>query len=71
VNAVAPGLTLTPFLSTQGIRSENIPMLVANSPYGRILQPAEIAPLYVDVVDPQKTAVSGEVFTASAADGGL
>jgi hypothetical protein len=46
-------------------------MLVADSPYGRILQPAEIAPLYVDVVDPQKTAVSGEVFTASAADGGL
>ena len=67
VNAVAPGLTLTPFLSTQGIRSENIPMLTANSPYGRILQPAEIAPLYVAVVDPFKTGVSGEVFTSAAA----
>lgn len=67
VNAVAPGLTLTPFLSTQGIRSENIPMLTANSPYGRILQPAEIAPLYVAVVDPLKTGVSGEIFTAAAA----
>ena len=67
VNAVAPGLTLTPFLSTQGIRSENIPMLIANSPYGRILQPAEIAPLYVAVVDPFKTGVSGEVFTSAAA----
>lgn len=66
VNAVAPGLTLTPFLATQGIRSENIPMLTANSPYGRILQPAEIAPLYVAVVDPLKTGVSGEVFTAAA-----
>lgn len=67
VNAVAPGLTLTPFLSTQGIRSEHIPMLTATSPYGRILQPAEIAPLYVTVVDPLKTAVSGEIFTAAAA----
>lgn len=67
VNAVAPGLTLTPFLATQGIRSENIPMLTANSPYGRILQPAEIAPLYVAVVDPLKTGVSGEIFTAAAA----
>lgn len=66
VNAVAPGLTLTPFLSTQGIRSENIPMLVANSPYGRILQPAEVAPLYVAVVDPLKTGASGEVFTSAA-----
>jgi NAD(P)-dependent dehydrogenase (short-subunit alcohol dehydrogenase family) len=66
VNAVAPGLTLTPFLSTQGIRSEHIPQLVANSPYGRILQPAEIAPLYVAVVDPLKTGVSGEVFTSAA-----
>ena len=45
-------------------------MLVAGSPYGRILQPAEIAPLFVDVVDPQKTAVSGEVFTAAAAAAG-
>jgi len=67
VNAVAPGLTLTPFLSTQGVRSEHIPMLTANSPYGRILQPAEIAPLYVAVVDPLKTGVSGEIFTAAAA----
>jgi len=67
VNAVAPGLTLTPFLATQGIRSENIPMLTANSPYGRILQPAEIAPLYVAVVDPLKTGVSGEILTAAAA----
>lgn len=66
VNAVAPGLTLTPFLSTQGIRSGDIPMLVANSPYGRILQPAEIAPLYVAVVDPLKTGASGEVFTSAA-----
>jgi NAD(P)-dependent dehydrogenase (short-subunit alcohol dehydrogenase family) len=66
VNAVAPGLTLTPFLATQGIRSENIPMLVANSPYGRILQPAEIAPMYVAVVDPLKTGASGEVFTSAA-----
>jgi NAD(P)-dependent dehydrogenase (short-subunit alcohol dehydrogenase family) len=66
VNAVAPGLTLTPFLATQGVRSEHIPMLTANSPYGRILQPAEIAPLYVAVVDPLKTGVSGEIFTAAA-----
>lgn len=71
VNAVAPGLTLTPFLSTQGILSEMIPPLVADTPYGRILQPAEIAPLFVAVVDPQDSAVSGEVFTAAATNGGL
>jgi NAD(P)-dependent dehydrogenase (short-subunit alcohol dehydrogenase family) len=71
VNAVAPGLTLTPFLSTQGIQSEMIPLLVADTPYGRILQPAEIAPLFVAVVDPMNTAMSGEVVTGAAAGGGL
>jgi NAD(P)-dependent dehydrogenase (short-subunit alcohol dehydrogenase family) len=71
VNAVAPGLTLTPFLSTQGLQSETIPSLVADTPYGRILQPAEIAPLFVAVVDPLNTAMSGEVVTGAAAEGGL
>jgi NAD(P)-dependent dehydrogenase (short-subunit alcohol dehydrogenase family) len=71
VNAVAAGLVFTPFLSTQGLSSEYIPRLVANNPYRRILQPAEIAPLFVALVDPQMTAVSGEVFTAGAGTGGL
>jgi hypothetical protein len=71
VNAVAPGLTLTPFLSTQGLQSEMIPLLVADTPNGRILQPAEIAPLFVAVVDPMNTAVSGEVVTGAATNGGL
>ena len=46
-------------------------MLTANSPYGRILRPAEIAPLYVAVVYPLKTGVSGERFAAAAAIHGL
>lgn len=71
VNAVAPGLTLTPFLATQGIYSENITNLVAGRPYERILQPAEIAPAYVDLVDPRKTAVTGEVFSATGGEGWL
>lgn len=68
---MAPGLTLTPFLSTQGLQSEMIPALVTDTPYGRILQPAEIAPLFVAVVDPLNTAMSGEVVTGAAARGGL
>jgi hypothetical protein len=48
-----------------------IPLLVADTPYGRILQPAEIAPLFVVVVDRMNTAMSGEVVTAAAAGGGL
>ena len=71
VNAVAPGLTLTPFLSTQGLQSEMILSLVADTPYGRILQPAEIAPLFLAVVDPLNTAMSGEVVTGATAGGGL
>lgn len=36
------------------------------SPYGRIMQPAEIATLYVSLVDPLKISVSGQVWASTA-----
>lgn len=67
---MAPGFTFTPFLATMGITTEQMNEVVSATVYGRMLQPAELGPLYVDLVDPFKTVVSGESFTGAATDMG-
>jgi NAD(P)-dependent dehydrogenase (short-subunit alcohol dehydrogenase family) len=64
VNAVAPGLTYTPFLSAGGFTTEAISDGAGNSPLGRIEQPVELSPLYVDLADPRNTYVTGEIYAA-------
>ena len=59
VNVVRPGLTLTNLLSTQGIDTEMAQTQGASRPLGRIQQPIEIAPLYVDMVASNSSFAAG------------
>lgn len=65
VNAVQPVLTYTPFLPTQGLRTEHLAAGAELSFYGRLAQPAELAGLYVSLAEPGGTYTSGNVYTAS------
>ncbi|KAK4099287.1 NAD(P)-binding protein [Parathielavia hyrcaniae] len=47
VNAVAPGLTASNFLTSHGLTTENATYITSQLPLGRIAQPAELAPIYV------------------------
>ncbi|CAH0057002.1 unnamed protein product [Clonostachys solani] len=69
VNAVAPALAYTPFLAASGFTPENLSG--GSSPIGRIEQPVELSPLYVDLAAPDKTYISGEVYTAKGGSLGL
>ncbi|KAH6640432.1 hypothetical protein F5144DRAFT_626605 [Chaetomium tenue] len=51
VNAVAPGLTATNFLTSHGLTTENADTVAAQLPLGRIAQPAELAPVYVMIAE--------------------
>lgn len=65
VNAVAPGPFWTPLQPSGGQLPENIPNFGADTPYGRPGQPAEIAPLFVQLADPLASYVSGNVFPST------
>lgn len=69
VNAVAPALAYTPFLAAAGFTTENLSG--GSSPLGRIEQPVELSPLYVDLAAPDKAYISGEVYTAKGGSLGL
>jgi NAD(P)-dependent dehydrogenase (short-subunit alcohol dehydrogenase family) len=64
VNAVQPALTYTPLLATMGFTNEILAEVGRRSLYGRLEQPAELAPLYVSLADPSGTYTSGNVYTA-------
>jgi NAD(P)-dependent dehydrogenase (short-subunit alcohol dehydrogenase family) len=51
VNAVAPGLTATNFLTSHGLSAENATMIAGQLPLQRIAQPAELAPVYVMIAE--------------------
>lgn len=65
VNAVAPGPFWTPLQPSGGQLPEDLPKFGADTPYGRPGQPAEIAPLFVQLADPVASYVSGDVFPAT------
>lgn len=69
VNGVAPGLTYSPFLATAGFTDEIISagLQATPPPFGRIQQPAELAPLFVSLADPSGTYTSGNVYSATGA----
>ncbi|KAH8706420.1 short-chain dehydrogenase/reductase SDR [Ilyonectria robusta] len=71
VNGVAPPLTYTPFLATGGFTTQHIAAAAQNSLIGRLAQPAEVAPHYVDIADPTKTYMSGEVVAVLGGDAGF
>lgn len=67
VNGVAPSLMYTPFLPTNGFTDEMIAMAEPTLPYGRMLQPVEASPFYVDLADPTRTYTSGEIIEVGGA----
>lgn len=71
VNGVAPPLTYTPFLASGGFSTELVMNATQLLRMGRLAQPAEVAPHYVDVVDPTRSYMSGEVVAVLGGDAGF
>jgi len=65
VNAVAPALTFTPFLLSQGMTNEVMHEIATASPMGRLEQPVELAPLYVGLAENAASYVSAALWSAS------
>jgi NAD(P)-dependent dehydrogenase (short-subunit alcohol dehydrogenase family) len=63
VNAVAPGFTYTPFLSTMGVTTADLDIYRNTSVLERMAQPGEIAPLYVTATDPQFSFLTGSILS--------
>ncbi|RFU36252.1 hypothetical protein B7463_g108, partial [Scytalidium lignicola] len=69
VNAVAPGPTMTNFLTSQGETTESIKALLPGLVTGRLEQPVELAPIYVDLAEDVSSYTSGSVYGASGPSG--
>jgi NAD(P)-dependent dehydrogenase (short-subunit alcohol dehydrogenase family) len=65
VNAIAPGPFWTPLQPSGGQLPEDLPSFGADTPLGRPGQPAEIAPLFVQLADPTSSYTSGNVFPST------
>lgn len=70
INGVAPGATYTPFWATVGATTEQLNALATTLPLGRVAQPAELAPTYVDLSDALGTYTSGTIVTVSGGAAG-
>ncbi len=64
VNAVAPGPTDTPMLSSETMSAEALALETQN-PLGRIAQPEEIAAAVVFLVSPGATYMTGQTICPS------
>ncbi|KAH7139761.1 hypothetical protein B0J13DRAFT_624580 [Dactylonectria estremocensis] len=71
VNGVAPPLTYTPFLAAGGFTTEHLTASARFLPLGRLAQPVEVAPHWVDIADPTKTYMSGEVVAVLGGEAGF
>ena len=69
VNAVAPGPFWTPLQVSGGQTQEKLEKFGSDTPMGRPGQPAEIAPVYVDLAAAESSYVTGQVFGASGGRG--
>ena len=69
VNAVAPGPFWTPLQVAGGQTEENLKSFGAQTPLGRPGQPAEIAPIYVQLAAADGSYITGQVFGASGGAG--
>lgn len=69
VNAVAPGWTDTPFLRPEARQGQrDLAPILAATPIGRLIDPAEIAEVIVFLLSPRSSAVVG---TTVVCDGGV
>lgn len=69
VNAVAPGPFWTALQVSGGQTTENVEKFGEQVPMGRPGQPAEIAPVYVQLASAQASYVTGQVYGASGGAG--
>jgi len=69
VNAIAPGPFWTPLQVSGGQTRKNVQEFGENVPMGRPGQPAEIAPLYVQLAASEASYVTGQIFGASGGNG--
>lgn len=69
VNAVAPGPFWTPLQVSGGQTSAKLKQFGGDTPMKRPGQPAEIAPIYVQLASSRSTYITGQVFGASGGKG--
>lgn len=69
VNGVAPGPFWTPLQVSGGQTAENLQKFGSDTPMGRPGQPAEIAPIYVQLASSEATYETGQIFGASGGAG--
>ncbi|AEG93848.1 SDR family oxidoreductase [Ramlibacter tataouinensis] len=70
VNAVAPGPYWTPLQPSGGQLPGELPKFGAQSPLGRPGQPAEIAPVFVQLAAADLSFTTGSVFGSTGGQGG-
>ena len=71
VNAVAPGLTVTPLPGAEGQTTEEARALGAMTPIGRLEQPVELSPLFVVLAESSNSYASGSVYATNGGVGTL
>ena len=69
VNAVAPGPVWTPLQVSGGQSQEKLPQFGAKTSLGRAGQPAEMAPLFVQLASQESSFATGQVHGASGGGG--
>ncbi|MET0618204.1 MAG: SDR family oxidoreductase [Luteibacter sp.] len=69
VNGVAPGPFWTPLQVSGGQTDENLKKFGGDTPMGRPGQPAEIAPIYVQLASSEASYETGQIFGASGGVG--
>jgi NAD(P)-dependent dehydrogenase (short-subunit alcohol dehydrogenase family) len=69
VNGVAPGPIWTPLQVSGGATMEKLEQFGGNTPMARPGQPAELAPIYVQLAANDGSYATGQVYGASGGDG--
>jgi NAD(P)-dependent dehydrogenase (short-subunit alcohol dehydrogenase family) len=69
VNAVAPGPFWTALQVSGGQTTENVEKFGEQVPMGRPGQPAEIAPVYVQLASAQASYVTGQIYGVTGGSG--
>jgi len=70
VNGVAPGPFWTPLQPSGGQPTDALVEFGSDTPLGRPGQPAELAGVYVLLASPESSYSTGQIFGATAGDGG-
>jgi NAD(P)-dependent dehydrogenase (short-subunit alcohol dehydrogenase family) len=69
VNGVAPGPIWTPLQVSGGATMEKLEKFGGDTPMGRPGQPAELAPIYVQLADPEASYATGQIYGAAGGGG--